>query len=137
MNNQLYFFCALLAIVGGAFSYYFYSVYKGWINHRQFWVPSFCELNSKQCVSIVDTKYGRLLGIPNALVGIFLFLIYAIILIFTALKYIDPIIPRFVGGFTIILGLYLIYGLFRLKVASKIFLLVHFLNAIIFFIQLI
>ena len=137
MNNQLYFFCALLAIVGGAFSFYFYSVYKGWINHRQFWVPSFCELNSKQCVSIVDTKYGRLLGIPNAFVGIFLFLIYAIILISTALNYIDPIIPRFVGGFTIVLGLYLIYGLFRLKVVCKICLLVHFLNAIIFFIQLI
>ena len=137
MNNQPYFFCALLAIVGGAFSFYFYSVYKGWINHRQFWVPSFCELDSKQCVSIVDTKYGRLLGIPNAFVGIFLFLIYAIILISTALNYIDPIIPRFVGGFTIVLGLYLIYGLFRLKVACKICLLVHFLNAIIFFIQLI
>ncbi len=137
MNNQLYFFCALLAIVGGAFSFYFYSVYKGWISHRQFWVPSFCELNSNQCISIVDTKYGRLLGIPNAFLGIFLFLIYAIMLISTALNYIDPIIPRFVGGFTIVLGLYLIYGLFRLKVACKICLLVHFLNAIIFFIQLI
>ena len=137
MNNQLYFFCALLAIVGGAFSFYFHGVYRGCINHRQFWIPSFCELNSNQCVSIVNTKYGRLLGIPNAFAGIFLFLTYAIILICTALDYVDPIIPRFVGGFTILLGLYLIYGLFRLKVACKICLLVHFLNAIIFFIQLI
>ena len=126
-----------MAIIGGAFSFYFYSVYRGWIHHRQFWVPSFCELNSNQCISIIDTKYGRLLGLPNALIGIFLFLIYAIIFICVALNYIDPVIPIYIGTFTIVLGLYLIYGLFRLKVACKICLLVHLLNAIIFFIQLI
>ena len=137
MDNFLYFFCALLAISGGAFSFYFYGVYKNWIRPHQIWIPTFCELNSNQCVSIVDTKYGRLLGLPNALIGIFLFLSYAIILICVALKYIDPIIPLYIGGFTIIIGLYLVYGLYRLRVVCKVCLLVHLLNAIIFTMQLI
>ena len=118
-------------------SFYFYGVYKNWIRPHQIWIPTFCELNSNQCVSIVDTKYGRLLGLPNALIGIFLFLSYAIILICVALKYIDPIIPLYIGGFTIIIGLYLVYGLYRLRVVCKVCLLVHLLNAIIFTMQVI
>ena len=65
------------------------------------------------------------------------FLSYAIILICVALKYIDPIVPLYIGGFTIIIGLYLVYGLYRLRVVCKVCLLVHLLNAIIFTMQLI
>ena len=126
-----------MALVGGAFSFYFYSVYRGWIGSKQIWIPEFCELKSSQCLSIVKSKYGQIFGLPNALLGIFFLLGYAIILIGASLNYINPNIPLYIGILTVAIGIYLIYGLFRLKVSCRICLFVHFLNAIIFIIQII
>ena len=74
-----------MALVGGAFSFYFYSVFRGWIAPKQIWIPKFCELRSSQCLSIVEGKYGQIFGLPNALSGIFVLIGYAIILIGTSL----------------------------------------------------
>ena len=78
-----------MALVGGAFSFYFYSVFRGWIAPKQIWIPKFCELRSSQCLSIVESKYGQIFGLTNALLGIFVLIGYAIILIGTSLDYIN------------------------------------------------
>ena len=137
MENYLYLFCALLALVGGAFSFYFYSVFRGWIRSKQIWIPQFCELKSSQCLSIVESKYGQIFGLPNALLGIFVLIGYAIILVGTSLDYINQNIPLYIGCLLVSIGIYLIYGLIRLKVTCRICLLVHFLNVIILMIQII
>ena len=126
-----------MALVGGAFSFYFYSVFRGWIGTKQIWIPEFCELKSSQCLSIVKSKYGQIFGLPNALLGIFVLVGYAIILMGTSLEYINQNIPLYIGCLIVAIGIYLIYGLIRLKVNCKICLFVHFLNAIIFIIQII
>ena len=105
-----------MALVGGAFSFYFYSVFRGWIAPKQIWIPKFCELRSSQCLSIVDSKYGQIFGLTNALLGIFVLIGYAIILIGTSLDYINQNIPLYIGCIIVAIGIYLIYGLIRLKV---------------------
>ena len=120
-----------MALVGGAFSFYFYSVFRGWIAPKQIWIPKFCELRSSQCLSIVESKYGQIFGLPNALLGIFVLIGYAIILIGTSLDYINQNIPLYIGCIIVAIGIYLIYGLIRLKVNCKICLFVHFLNSVI------
>ena len=126
-----------MALVGGAFSFYFYGVYRSWISHKQIWIPRFFELESSHCLSIVETKYGQILGLPNALWGIFVLLGYAIILICISLGYIDPNISLYIGGFIVAISIYLIIGLIHLKVTCRICLFVHFLNASILLIQII
>ena len=126
-----------MALVGGAFSFYFYGVYRGWIRRQQIWIPRFFELESSHCLSIVETKYGQIFGLPNALSGIFVLLGYAIILICISLGYIDPNISLYIGGFIVAISIYLIIGLIHLKVTCRICLFVHFLNAFILLIQII
>ena len=126
-----------MALVGGAFSFYFYSVFRGWIAPKQIWIPKFCELKSSQCLSIVESKYGQIFGLTNALLGIFVLIGYAIILIGTSLNYINQNIPLYIGCLIVAIGIYLIYGLIRLKVNCKICLFVHFLNAVILMMQII
>ena len=126
-----------MALVGGAFSFYFYSVFRGWIAPKQIWIPKFCELRSSQCLSIVESKYGQIFGLTNALLGIFVLIGYAIILIGTSLDYINQNISLYIGILLVAIGIYLIYGLIRLKVTCRICLVVHFLNAIILMIQII
>ena len=86
-----------MALVGGAFSFYFYSVFRGWIAPKQIWIPKFCELRSSQCLSIVESKYGQIFGLTNALLGIFVLIGYAIILIGTSLDYINQNIPLYIS----------------------------------------
>ena len=126
-----------MALVGGAFSFYFYGVYRGWINNQQIWIPKFFELKSSHCLSIVETKYGKIFGLPNALWGIFVLLGYSIILICISLGYIDSNISLYIGGFIVAISIYLIIGLIHLKVTCRICLFVHFLNASILLIQII
>ena len=126
-----------MALVGGAFSFYFYSVFRGWIISKKIWIPKFCELKSSQCLSIVESKYGQIIRLPNALLGIFVLIGYAIILVGTSLDYINQNIPFYIGCLLVSIGIYLIYGLIRLKVTCRICLVVHFLNAIILMIQII
>ena len=109
-----------MALVGGAFSFYFYSVFRGWIAPKQIWIPKFCELKSSQCLSIVDSKYGQIFGLTNALLGIFVLIGYAIILIGTSLDYINQNIPLYIGCLFVAICIYLIYGMIRLKVKCKI-----------------
>ena len=126
-----------MALVGGAFSIYIYGVNRGRIRRQQIWIHRFFELESSHCLSIVETKYGQIFGLPNALSGIFILLGYAIILICTSLGYIGPIISLYIGGFIVIISIYLIIGLIQLRVTCRICLLVHFLNASILLIQII
>lgn len=34
------------------------------------WLPRFCRMDEATCPSIVDTRYARVLGVPNALLGL-------------------------------------------------------------------
>ena len=75
-----------MAFVGGAFSFYFNAVYKRKISPQQFWIPNICQLDASNCISIVDTKYGRIFGASNAQLGFYFLFGYGLILIGVALE---------------------------------------------------
>ena len=102
---------------------------------NQFWVPNFCELDSGTCTAIVDTKYGRILGRSNAQLGGYFMSIYALLLLGIPFQLVPPMIPFIIGILTILLGIYLIFGLIQLKMPCPICITIHGLNIIIFILQ--
>ena len=102
MPETRYLIGALLALAGGAFSFYFYSVYKGKLADQQWWIPPFLRMTSDTCTSVIDSNYGRHFGIANAAVGTPFFLSYAMLLILAGMNMIPKVIPLYIGVITII-----------------------------------
>ena len=132
MPITVYLIGALLAFVGGALSFYFYGVYKGIINEKQWWIPSILHVSSETCTRVIDTHYGKHFGLSNVLVGIPFMFGYEIVLWGTANGNISITIPFIMGIISILVGIYLINGLVRLKMYCRICYTVHTLNLIIF-----
>lgn len=57
------------ALVGLADAAYFVAVGYRWIAPDAAWIPRACRMDEETCASIVDTSYGRALGLPNAVYG--------------------------------------------------------------------
>ncbi|NOZ74173.1 MAG: vitamin K epoxide reductase family protein [FCB group bacterium] len=125
-------FAALLAVAAGILSFYFFGIYSRWFSSTQKWVPSFCRMETQSCTSIVDSAYGRFLwGIPNAFWGIFAELGLAGIIVGSLFGFWSSWIPAFFALIFVAIGLWLIFGLIRLRVACPVCLTVHALNLII------
>ncbi|HEV2351747.1 MAG TPA: vitamin K epoxide reductase family protein [Terriglobia bacterium] len=113
-----------LSVVGLANALYFTFAYYGRIKKAR-WVPEIlCAREGSSCVTVVQTPYARVFGVPNSLLGI----IYYVLLIVWACSgfTIGPSItirtravPLSILGFlaagagTVVLGFYLIYALRR------------------------
>ncbi|CUV10542.1 hypothetical protein MGWOODY_Mmi2186 [hydrothermal vent metagenome] len=50
--------------------------------------------------------------------------------------WVTPVLPFYLGIFTMLIAVYLIYGLIRLQVICPVCIIVHMLNGIIFLIQI-
>ena len=137
MPETRYFIGALLALASGAFSFYFYSVYKGKLADQQWWIPPFLHMTSDTCTSVIDSNYGRHFGIANAAVGTPFFLSYAMLLILAGMNMIPKVIPLYIGVITIIAGIYLVFGMVRIRTHCRICYTVHLINLIIFILQLV
>ena len=73
---------------------------------------------------------------PNALTGTVFMLSYAYTLAGVPMGWVTPILPFYLGIFTMLIAVYLIYGLIRLQVICPVCIIVHMLNGIIFLIQI-
>lgn len=60
---------ALAALVGLLDAGYFVGVAYGLMRPDASWVPRACRMDEETCASIVDTAYGRVFGLPNAVYG--------------------------------------------------------------------
>ena len=136
MHATLYLIGALLALTGGALSFYFYGVYKGLLSRKQLWIPPFLHMTSANCTNVIETAYGEHFGFSNVAVGIPFMFGYGIVLWVTSNGNISTTIPFIMGIISILIGIYLINGLVRLKMHCRICYTVHTLNLIIFFLQL-
>ena len=104
---------ALLALAGLADAFYFTFAYYGRIKKAR-WVPEIlCAREGSNCVTVVQTPYARVFGVPNSLLGV----VYYLLLILWAVT--TPR-ARAVGwaliaasAGTVVLGFYLIYSLWR------------------------
>ena len=136
MHATLYLIGALLALAGGALSFYFYGVYKGLLSGKQLWIPPLLHVTSATCTSVIKTAYGKHFWFSNVSVGIPFMFGYGIVLWGTANGNISTTIPFIMGIISILVGIYLINGLVRLKMHCRICYTVHTLNLIIFLLQL-
>jgi uncharacterized membrane protein len=59
-----------LSVLGALDALYFLLVTYRVVRPDTRWVPSFCRMDEATCARIVDTSYGRALGVPNALPGL-------------------------------------------------------------------
>ena len=63
-----------LALLGAAISFYFTLVYYGRVESKE--IPAaLCRRDERSCVTILQTPYARLLGVPNALLGLGFYLL--------------------------------------------------------------
>lgn len=125
-----------MALFGGALSFYFYAVYRSKMNGQQWWIPPFLQMSTDACTSVVDSPYGRHFGIANAAFGTPFMVLYAVLIFLTGINLITVNVPLYIGGITVVAGLYLVYGLIRIKTNCRICYTIHFLNGIIFIILL-
>ena len=66
---------AFLSLAGLADALYFTFAYFGRVKKSR-WVPEiFCAREGSSCVTVVQTPYARVFGVPNSLLGVFYYLI--------------------------------------------------------------
>lgn len=63
-----------LALAGAALSTYFTLAYYGWIDASAL-PAAFCRRDERSCLTILETPYARLFGVPNSLMGLLLYLL--------------------------------------------------------------
>jgi uncharacterized membrane protein len=108
----------LLSVVGLANAVYFTLVYYRVIRPDSRRIPSVCRMSDQTCRSVVFTRYGRVLSVPNSLLGIPFYLLVldvALARLFTGTQ--GPLNEALIGAAAaIVLGIYLIHALLiRLK----------------------
>jgi len=67
-----------LALVGAALSTYFTLAYYGWIEAHAL-PAAFCRRDERSCLTILQTPYARLFGVPNSLLGLLLYLLVGVV----------------------------------------------------------
>jgi uncharacterized membrane protein len=136
----------ILAIAGLADALYFAFAYYGRIKKAP-WVPEIlCAREGSKCVTLLQTPYARVFGVPNALLGI----VYYFLLIAGAMgrwsfginlyvRFTHVAVPFgialliLISAGTIILGFYLIYALrHKLHIACPLCYTAHAINAALF-----
>ncbi len=111
MHTATYFAIALAAM-GLYIAAYFTLVYYGLMSANTRLMPKVCRLEERTCQTVLGTKYARVFGVPNSLLGVLYYLTVIAILLagWTVAPLTEALIA--VAWFTVVLGLYLAYSLF-------------------------
>jgi uncharacterized membrane protein len=128
----------VLALAGLVNALYFTFAYFGRVKKSR-WVPeTLCAREGSSCVTVVQTPYARVFGVPNSLLGM---LYYVALIIWVALRdLIATTVPAAAlplrglliasSGLTVALGFYLIFALRRrLHVDCPLCYTAHAINA--------
>ncbi len=136
----------VLSLAGLADALYFTFAYYGRIKKAR-WIPEIlCAREGSSCVTVVQTPYARVFGVPNSLLGI----IYYLVLIAWAAKGVSNasswyihftyfvISPAYfllvlTSATTVVLGFYLVWALRRkLHIGCPLCYTAHAINAALF-----
>lgn len=102
-----------LALVGAGISLYFTLAYYGRLESRE--VPAaLCRREERSCVTLLQTPYARLLGVPNAVLGLGFYVLTAMV----AALALGELLPRWLlwanlaaAGASVALAPYLVWAL--------------------------
>ncbi|NQU26860.1 MAG: vitamin K epoxide reductase family protein [Candidatus Marinimicrobia bacterium] len=130
-------FALVLSACGWLVSYYFLMVYRGKISHETRWMPPPIRIGGPACTDIVDSRFGRIFQQPNAYWGLWYYGLLIFVLLggwFFSLQVNSILIV--ITGITLVFSLYLLYGLYSLKVACRPCITTHMINLFLFIIVL-
>ena len=122
------------SVLGLLISFYFVLVYYGVMKPDAAFIPRFCRLDEKTCQYLMSTQNARILGTPNFVLGL---LYYSFMILYTSIDLVSILVPFAIvalgSSFTILLGIYLVYGLIvKLKTNCILCFTSHTLNLVIF-----
>lgn len=118
-----------LATVGFYIAAYFTLVYYGSISANTKLMPSVCRLEERTCQTVLGTKYARVFGVPNSLLGVLYYPLVIVILLAGWVTTPITLALILVAWFTVALGLYLAYSLFFIiKIPCPLCLTGHTIN---------
>jgi len=101
---------ALLALIGLLIATY--MIYAKTRKSKNTHYRAICDLSDRvSCTKVFETKYSRLLGVPNALLG---GIMYFTIFILANLGY--PSAVTIISGLGVLMSAYLAYGLVKEKI---------------------
>lgn len=111
-----------LSLLGWAISFYFTLAYYGRVTSREV-PPAMCRREEQTCVTVLQTPYARLLGVPNSLLGVGFYLLTALV----AVLALAGLLPRWLwlatvvaAALTVLLAPYLVWALLvRLKTSCR------------------
>jgi len=102
----------VLATAGVYIAAYFTLVFYGHLDANTRLMPRVCRLEERTCQTVLGTKYARVFGVPNSLLGVLYYLIVIAVLLIGWAPHALAVGLILVAWFTVALGLYLIYALF-------------------------
>jgi uncharacterized membrane protein len=121
-----------LATVGLYIAAYFTLVYYGIVSASTKLMPTVCQLEERSCQTVLGTRYARVFGVPNSLLGVFYYL--TVILLLLVGWTTGPIATATiaVAWFTVALGIFLAYSLFFIiKIPCPLCLTGHTINLLL------
>ena len=116
---------ALLAVAGWAFSF---RVLDGKMSPSEWWFPAVFRMSEGGCQTLVETPYGRILGKPNAFWGDLYYTFILIVIGFSGAELINRSLLLFPALLAMILSLYLLWGLYRLRTPCSVCFATHTIN---------
>jgi len=132
-----------LSLAGLADGLYFTFAYYGRIKKAR-WIPEIlCAREGSSCVTVVQTPYARVLGVPNSLLGILYYLALMIWIAWSNLRQgggpdrqaleIATALLLVASAASVVVGLYLIHALRkRLHIHCPFCYLAHAINILLF-----
>lgn len=126
-------FLLCLAGIGWLIAWYYYRVHHGTSNASVWWMPRFLQMINCRCDEIAESHFGQTFGKSNAFWGLW----YFAALILVVVGYWQFNFPSVGTIFILVLlafahSLYLLWGLFILRVACRPCIGSHIINCIIF-----
>jgi uncharacterized membrane protein len=123
------YFAIALAAIGLYIAAYFTLVYYGLIEANTKLMPSVCRLEERTCQTVLGTKYARVFGLPNSLLGVVYYVTLIVLLAGGWATGSIGVAMIVVAWLTNALGVFLIYSLFVIiKIPCPLCLAGHTIN---------
>lgn len=118
-----------LAAIGLYIAAYFTLVYYGVVGADTKLLPRVCRLEEHTCQTVLGTKYARVFGLPNSLLGVVYYIAVIVLLAGDWATGSISIAIIVVAWFTVALGVFLVYSLFFIiKIPCPLCLAGHTIN---------
>jgi uncharacterized membrane protein len=122
----------VLATLGLYIAAYFTLVYYGIVSASTKLMPNVCQLEERTCQTVLGTKYARVFGVPNSLLGVLYYLTVILLLSGGWATGTIAIATIAVAWSTVALGMFLAYSLFFIiKIPCPLCLTGHTINVLL------